>query len=269
MHPDDAITVPGVAASPPVRVLICLFGSFRVLKAGEPIRLRGDCKAGGLLTSLALRDHYRAPREALLDVLWPDRDAAHAIQSLTTLVHVLRQLLSDGLNGEPPVVYRDGGYGLNLEAGIGVDIAQFDALANGGARLLREGNAAAAMSSYQQAVELYTGDVCTANDVRALVERERLRSLHLSLLARLADHSFQTSEYLDALRHALRLLLHDPCREDAHRLVMRCHVRLGSRAQALRQYHVCRQILKREFAACPEPATEALYTRVRLEPGSV
>lgn len=49
------------AATPPLRVLICLFGSFRVLKSGQPIRLRGGCKAEGLLTSLALRDHYRPP----------------------------------------------------------------------------------------------------------------------------------------------------------------------------------------------------------------
>jgi hypothetical protein len=50
---------------------------------------------------------------------------------------------------------------------------------------------------------------------------------------------------------------------------MRCHVRLGERAQALRQYRVCRQILEREFGALPEPSTQALFAQIRLDPGSV
>ena len=37
------------------------------------------------------------------------------------------------------------------------------------------------------------------------------------------------------------------------------HVRLGARAQALRQYSLCRLILRDEFDAVPEPATERLF----------
>ena len=43
-------------------------------------------------------------------------------------------------------------------------------------------------------------------------------------------------------------------------------VRLGERAQALRQYRLCRDVLDIEFAAVPEPATEELYETVRLRP---
>jgi DNA-binding SARP family transcriptional activator len=65
------------------------------------------------------------------------------------------------------------------------------------------------------------------------------------------------------------MLASDPCREDAHRLVMRCYVRLGERAQALRQYQLCKQILRAEYDVAPEDATTALYDRVRLEPGAL
>jgi DNA-binding SARP family transcriptional activator len=223
-------------------VLICLLGSFRVLKTGEAVPFRHRGKAAALLTGLALRHNHQASREALLDSLWPDSDPAHAGQSLSTLVYGLRRLLSDALTGEPPVVHADGGYRLNVEAGVEVDVVQF---------------------------ELYRGDLCAADDVRAIVERERLRALQLSLLARLADHAFALGDYPVALQHAERLLFHDPCREDAHRLVMRCQVRLGARAQALRQYLVCREILHREFGAGPEPATEELFASARLDPGSI
>jgi DNA-binding SARP family transcriptional activator len=71
------------------------------------------------------------------------------------------------------------------------------------------------------------------------------------------------------LAYAQRVLAHDPCREDAPRLVMRCHVWRGERAQALHQYRVCADILRAAFGTTPEPATVALFEQVRRAPGSV
>jgi two-component SAPR family response regulator len=183
---------------------------------------------------------------------------------------MIRQLLNDALSGAPPIVYTAGSYELNTQAGIGVDITDFDMLVTAGERQWRLGDMTAAADSWRQAVALYQGDICAIDaDIRFIAERERLRSLYLSLLARLADHSFQHSDYVGALRCALKLLSHDVCREDAHRMVMRCHVRLGERAQALRQYRVCEKVLWCEFEARPEPLTEALFERVRVDPAGV
>jgi hypothetical protein len=44
---------------------------------------------------------------------------------------------------------------------------------------------------------------------------------------------------------------------------------MGERAQALRQYRTCQQVLAAEFSACPEPLTDELFERVRLHPDSV
>jgi DNA-binding SARP family transcriptional activator len=195
--------------------------------------------------------------------------AAPSLHAFNSLVHALRPLLGDALGGAPPVMYASGAYRLNVDAGVCVDIGQFEALAGHATRQLRAGDADAAMSSWRTAVAMYRGDVCAVHDVRGVVERERLRALHLSLLASMADRCFDDGDYKTALEHALRLLSHDPCREDAHRVVMRCHVRLGERAQALRQYRTCLEILRTEFSACPETATEALFERVRLSPESV
>jgi two-component SAPR family response regulator len=150
-----------------------------------------------------------------------------------------------------------------------VDVARFDALAVEGDRSMHAGDVAGAMRSWKEAVGLYRGDICVEGDVHAIIERERLRALELTLLARLADHCLQAGKHHEALQYARHLLSQDPCREDAHRVVMRCHVRLEERAQALRQYRVCRQILEREFSVLPEPSTEALLARIRLDPASV
>jgi DNA-binding SARP family transcriptional activator len=251
-------------------VFICLFGRFRLLKAGHPAPISCGGKTATLLSSLALREHHRASRESLLETLWPTVDASRSAHALNNLVHMIRQLLNDALSGAPPIVYAAGSYELNTQAGVGVDIADFDMLVTAGERQWRLGDMTAATDSWRKAVALYHGDICAIDDdIRRIAERERLRSLYLSLLARLADYSFQHSDYVGALRYALKLLSHDLCREDAHRMVMRCHVRLGERAQALRQYQICEKVLWSEFEARPEPLTTALFERVRLDPAGV
>ena len=247
-------------------VLICLLGSFRLLKAGQPVALRNASKTRALLANLALEPGYCVSREALLQAIWPDADATLASQSLNSLVYSLRKLLGDQIGGEPPVLHADGFYRLNVDAGVGVDAAWFEALVNAGEQLARSGDQSGAIAQYTYAAQLYQGDLCAVADIQIVVEREYLRALYLTLLARLADYHFSRGDCLTCMGYALRLLSVDPCREDAHRLVMRCHVHQGERAQALRQYQLCASILRAEFEAEPETETTDLYNQIRLQP---
>jgi DNA-binding SARP family transcriptional activator len=250
-------------------VLICLLGDFRVLKAGAEMPMRGAGKTAMLLTLLALGEGHRVSRQVLLGALWPDSEESRGSHALSSMLHGLHETLGDALDGAPPVLNRTGACQLNVKAGVGVDTAQFDALVRTAEARLRAGNAQAAEIAFEAAVEFYRGDLCAFDDLRALVERERLRALHLSLLSRLADQHFEQHRYVEALRYAGRLLAADPCREDAHRLVMRCHVRMGERAQGLRQFRACEQILDAEYGARPEPLTQGLFERIRSDPGGV
>ena len=249
-------------------VVIRMLGTFALIKNGMPLPVRSGGKTEALLSALALRCYRRIPRSVLLGEVWPEADPDLSIQALNSLVHSLRRLLSDALGGEPPVTCTQGAYQLNLGAGVGVDYARFDELANEGdleARVAPEG----AITSYERALSLYDGDLCAGDQHAAVVERERLRARYLTLLVRCAFHYYERRDIEQALRLALRLLEHDPYREDAHRLVMRCHVIRGERAQALRQYRICGQMLRAEFDAAPEADTIALYDLIRLEPGSI
>lgn len=250
-------------------ILIGLLGRFQLVRAGVPLAVRRGGKTEGLLCALALRPGYRIDRDTLLELLWPGSDPARATHSLNSLVHALRQQLSGAIGGAPPIVYAHGGYELNTDAGVTVDVARFEECADAGDRLMRSGDVLCALKSYEDAAAIYTGDVIPGGDLHTLVERERLRARHLSVLVRLADYYFAAGDHTDALRRGLRLLAQDPCREDAHRLVMRCYARLGERAQALRQYQVCRRILAEEYGARPEPVTEALFDQLLTDPEHV
>jgi DNA-binding SARP family transcriptional activator len=255
-------------SAPPV--LLCLLGGFQLFRNGQPVGVRSRGKTEALLALLGLASRG-IPREQLLDSLWPDSEPGLAGQALNSLVHSLRSLLSTALDGASPIVHAAGRYHLNAAAGVATDVASFDSLVRRGEQQERSGQPDRAAEDYASAVSLYRGDLASAGEpgVQAIMERERLRATYLALLVRLADHAFDQAEFGACLSYALRLLDHDPCREDAHRLVMRCHVRRGERAQALRHYATVRAILRTEFQTEPEAATLALFERVRLDPGSV
>lgn len=257
---------PGELAWP---ILICLLGPFRVLQADRLVPVHGE-KIVALLCQLALRYRDGVPRDALLSTLWPGRDIALALEALHSRVYSVHKLLGGWISGASPVIYTDGWYRLNAAAGVGVDVACFEALARAGDQHARVGDLAASNAAYRHAVQLYQGDLrAEADDLQAIVERERLRARHLGLLARLADHAYSEGDLAACLRHAQCLLDHAPCREDAHRVIMRCYVRLGQRAQAFQQYRLCAEILRAEFKAAPEQATTALYEQARLDPCSI
>jgi adenylate cyclase len=76
-------------------------------------------------------------------------------------------------------------------------------------------------------------------------------------------HLLETQSGEAALATAQRLLELDPTREDTHRALMRLYVLHGDRAQALRQYQLCRDLLWRGLSVKPEPETERLFQEIK------
>ena len=166
-----------------------------------------------------------------------------------------------------PVVHEGEIYRLNFDAGVAVDVIAFDALARRGDQAWRAALYTVACEFYRRAAALYRGDLHACGEESAVVERERLRARYLVMLARLADAARRGGDYTSAIDHASLVLKYDAGREDAHRTLMACYAQLGQRVQAMRQYELCERILRKTFDAVPEPATRALYDRLRLSPG--
>jgi DNA-binding SARP family transcriptional activator len=251
------------------RMQIRLLGPFEIVLGDRPVSLRGHGKFESLLSYLALRDDHPVARDELVRFLWPDVEGELAVQSLNGLVHRIHKRFAPALGGAAAVENRGLAYSLNRDAGVGTDVALFDSWVTSGEQSAARGDHAAAADAFETALILYRGDLSPGDDLRALIERERLRARYLTLLARQADYYVAAAMNSLGLTYALRLLACDPCREDGHRLAMRCYTRLGERAQALRQFHLCCKVLKTEFNASPEAATMALFEEVRSYPEAV
>lgn len=255
------------AATAAPTVMVCLLGGFRIVRSGAVRPVLPESKAGLFLRRLALAGPPGVPREEMLGMLWPDADDAAGGRCFNTLVTEVRKLLRDADDDVQPLLNGDGCYRLNACSGVGTDVQQFDLLVDRGHQAVAAGAAAEALACYQQALELYRGDLYVGrgpwSEVDAFVEQERLRSRCLTVLGRSAELAIGVGDVRAAIAHARRLLSMDACSERGHRLVMHTYMLRGERAQCLRQYRVCAEAMRREFDTEPEPATAALYDLAR------
>lgn len=250
----------------PGPLTVSILGPPKLTSNRKNIAIVGRGKSDCLLVSLALFHRNVIARHHLLEQIWPEQSTDLAGQSLNSVTSELNKLGRKHFAFDNLILHEQGYYRFNSEAGVGTDIEYFDAWACMGQALLTQGEIENGLRYCEQAMALYRGDLCGDTSIHAVIERERLRTVLLDLLTILANHHYALGAPAQALPFLQRLLGREPCREDAHRQIMRCYMHLGQRAQALRAYQLCVHALAVEFDITPEPETVALYEQIRLNP---
>jgi DNA-binding SARP family transcriptional activator len=263
----DGVARPAAAPRRSRAAVFCL-GAFRLVLDGLPV---ADWRAGtarALFQYLVTHLGRPVPREELIDALWPSPDAAAAGTSLKVAVHALRQALGQagaagqgGVAGTAAlaVVAHDAGYALE-GPDVWLDVAEFERSYALGRRLEGAGQAEEALACYTRAADLYTGDFLAESRADwAVFRREALTDRFLFVLGRLADAAFAAEDYPACVARCQQVLEKDRCREDAYRLLMLCHARLGQRGRVRRWYELCVGALQAELEVPPDPETERLY----------
>ena len=257
----------GVGESLSLRML----SSFQVYRNGE--RLNGTLvgRARQLLKILAANNRKCVPREVLIETIWPDSDPSTAAISLKVAAHNLRGALDpDKKTGSPGnwVIAENGTYRLNPEAEVWIDTEVFHELCRVGRRLEASGDLTAARLKYEEAESLYAGDYLEEDIYEdwTVIRREQLRDLHLNVLGRLAELACHDGLHADVIRYCHKIVLADPCREDAYRMLMQSHGALNQLARAGAWYAVCRVLLQREVGVTPSAETTSVFERLFVNP---
>ncbi|MGJ4932160.1 AfsR/SARP family transcriptional regulator [Bradyrhizobium sp. HKCCYLS2038] len=233
---------------------INLFGGLEIRQiSGEEVAMPSR-KAATLLGYLALISPQAISRGKLAALLWEGRfgDTARANlrQALLTLRRVLPQCAAV-LSAE-----RDD---IRIPQGVvTTDVQQFE-------QLLQSGD----LEAMARAAALFRGELLDgigstscALEAWLSAERQRLRVQATRAIARLLDVG--SREHVEiATMFSLRVLAADPLQEDVHRTLMRCYAQQGRRADALRQYDFCCNILRKQVGAAPESETETLQREIR------
>lgn len=245
---------------------IWLFGSLCVANdaTGERITaVSGRC--GSLLAYLALGRGRYFSRTELLGTLWPERVASMTAGSFNTALWRLRRLVEcpPFEHGELIASDRRGAIGLNGSQEVWLDIEEFERRIASGLSRPIEQLGDTEIEDLRTGVALYKSDILMEfTDDWALREREKHRRHYLNALWRLMQLSTIRREYGDGIRYAQSILDCDTLREDVHRELMQLFVLSGQRAQALRQFETCRDMLRRELAIQPMRETLALYRQI-------
>jgi ATP/maltotriose-dependent transcriptional regulator MalT/two-component SAPR family response regulator len=191
-------------------------------------------------------------KEIVGTIIWPESSSSQLKLKFKNAIYRLRQAL-----GTEAVLFDEDRYQFNRTLDYEYDVETFT-------QKLAQAQAATdpdeQVTAYQAAVGTYKGPYLPETEGEwAWWERERLRQAHMDAVVRLAELHLEAGRHGTALEYCQLALAEDPCLEEAHRLAMSAHAAMGNRADVVRQYKRCQQILEEEVNVPPSPQTEALY----------
>ena len=230
-----------------------LLGPFRIDCEGNAVRLPTR-ETRLLLAYLVLHPESHA-RERLAALCWPEVPDASARASLRNALSTLRRELGPGLLRADRESVQ-----LSPDFHAWVDAAEFQRQAQ-----CYLANPVAAPNAVD--LDLYEGDLLA--DFHAdwvWPEREAFRDLYLGTLLELTRQMRSRGEYEQAIAFAERVVARDRANERAHQHLMFCHLALGDRVAALKQFAACRSALVDELAVEPSRETEQLHDWIRHTP---
>lgn len=233
------------------RLDLQLLGGLRARLDGTEIQFPTK-KSEALLAYLALPPGQFHPREKLAALLWSESGEEQARQSLRQTLFTLRKALN--VSDEIVVASESDRIGLDASM-VDVDVSRFLELLH-----------AKRSEAVAEAVRLYRGELLEGLSISEenfeswiALERERIREMALSAYSSLLDRYSADNDTDQAIQTALRLLAVDSLRESTHRTLMKLYQQQGRREAAIKQYHTCADILRRQLDVEPEEETRAIF----------
>jgi ABC-type oligopeptide transport system substrate-binding subunit/DNA-binding SARP family transcriptional activator len=223
-------------------------GSFDLCDDHQALVKPPTQKSQSLLAYLILQRTRPQTREHLMNLFWGEHPDHKARRSLTTALWHLRNCLP----GDNFIISDYSTVHINPQAIIWVDVDEF-------IRLIHSDKP----EHIAAALDLYRGTLLDGfYDDWVMNERYSLETDYEEALARLMFMQQDARQYRQALQTALRLVNHDPLREDAHRTAIRAYYQLGQPQSARNQYQRLCQVLKHELGVEPSSETSALFQEI-------
>jgi DNA-binding SARP family transcriptional activator/predicted ATPase len=239
---------------------ISLFGNLRISIAGQPVTAINTSRLHSLIAYLILHSDTPQPRERLAFLLWPGSKESQARTNLRQLLHHLKRALPAECNW---LVTDNFMVHWRQDDSCTVDTVEFRAALAAAAAGRAENDRAREIESLTSATRLYEDDLLPGlYDDWITPLREEYRKLLSHALHRLATLFEEREEYSAAIPWAERLVALDSLSEAHHQLLIRLHAANHDRASALRAYHQCMRVLRREMGVAPSSETRALFERV-------
>jgi DNA-binding SARP family transcriptional activator len=245
--------------------LIYCLGSFRVYQNDQPVQEWPSSKGKSIFKYLIAQRKHPMPKEVLMELFWPGTHPDAARNNLNVSIYGLRQALRTINPKYSHILFQEQCYLLNPDMELWIDVEEFNNRIQLGRQKENRGEIALAMQEYRAAEALYQGEFLAEDRYEDwLVSlRQGLQDDYLKLLDCLSRYYLEQKDITACVAVCTKMLGIDPCREEAHRQLMRCYSCQGQPYLALRQFHICLEALERELEVTPMEKTVSLYKRIR------
>jgi len=219
-------------------------------------------RQGRLVLAYLALSHHPVARDELADVVWPDALTTSWERDLSAVVSKVRAALdSIGLGSMLQGAF--GCYELQLAAGSVIDVEDAVRFVEDAESAWRSGDSAVAVPAAATAASLARRPFLPGES-GLFVERRRdeLRAVLLRALDVLSESLTGTAFEHEAIRYAKEAVALDPYRETGYTRLMRLHVSVGNRAEALRVYDECRHTPADDLGVAPSAHTQAAYQEI-------
>lgn len=256
---DHRLPAPATAGDKwPWRVKVWVLGTFRVEHDDIPLVSDGRAqkKPLELLRALIAMGARAVPSWNLIAVLWPDSDGDAAQHAFETTLYRLRKLMGC----EEALILFEGALTLNARV-CWVDAWAFDACLETHAK---GSSADLDQAGVERALELYRGRLLSTEEAPwALAPRDHWHRRYLDTVDTVGACYEAAGRWSDARDLYERALSIDDLAELGYRGLIRCHLRCGEPAEALRVFRRCRELLSIVLGVSPSTATMDLHARIQ------
>src|SRR3712207_3815666 len=221
-------------------------------------------RQGRLAFAYLVGERLRAvSRGELAEEIWPGAVPPSWERSLSALISKLRALLANA--GIPDVVLNRsfGHYQLSLPADVWIDVEAASEAIDRAESALRGDKPGEAWGWAQAAYQISRRPFLMGEEGSwVTLKRSELRDMLVRAHECLSEPSIWHTEPEYAVKHAKEAVAIEPFRETSYQLLMLAHAAVGNRAEALRVYERCRNLLSEDLGVPPSSQTEAVYLEI-------
>ncbi|MFF2329213.1 MULTISPECIES: ATP-binding protein [unclassified Streptomyces] len=224
--------------------------------------------AKAVVKVLATAPGRRLHRDQLLDLLWPEVTTRAGLSRLAVALHTVRRAFEPELSARARSAYliSDGESLLLTPDRVWIDADHAERLAVAALVAVDAEDRAARLTAATAAFA--AGPLLPEDRYADWAEarRHELEALRARTVLALADALLSAGEPDRVLSLLAAEVTADPVNEALHRRLIRARLDLGHRREAVRQYHLLRDVLGRELGTRPEAETQHLYRKALAEP---
>ncbi|WP_158582890.1 BTAD domain-containing putative transcriptional regulator [Lysinibacillus yapensis] len=244
-----------------------LFGPFTMVRNHEEIIQDKEWKrekAKELFIYLFMNQHRYVSKEEIMNTLWPNSEEQSMNRDFKVAYNACLKVIEPTRLARDESAYigrKQSMYQLHQNKAFTSDVDDFKRFA---ARGLEEKDPAIALEWLLKAASLYKGDLLEdLSSIEWLTrEREQLRRTNIMVIERIAQNYTRLKEFQSTIDWAEKLILLEPTWEEGYRLLMLAYYYQNNRAQAVKWYEKCVEVLDDELSIAPMETTNEIFDMI-------